>query len=1018
MRARSNTVFPTRSALPPLPPTPVDLAPQEPPTQESLSDRARLQTGRLQDPTRPSQPQSTRGPDRAVPAHLPTPTSTPSTSSLHDPERDINESQRDVMEVNHEEAPESLGGDRSVSLEAELEMKNMIETLVMQQAIRERRLLSSLNGFGARSQSRRKWLLIVLSSQARVIANHFALPTISNLGIFVVLNSTFSSALEQPSTPASTSASVASEEVKMTRERVLVTEGSWKLLWADYLEGGRGEAVPIPEANGLPIAGRLEFCTELHRPASESLSSQAHAQGHTRPQVAGRPYISSAVPSLRSSRRSELLDFTDSDSADSSSGPEESYIPTTFRNQISSTSTRRVPPLSSQYSDRTANRPPVDIPIPPVAQNFNHSAFATPLRHLRAGFGRIQTSQSTPILRSPSLAAEETSFSAEHEVLDEVDTGEVDLDEPTLNWTYELDRLREVSESALLMDSSAHQSDDQVGEAFQKHREISPSLAPKCRPCADPCGPTLLAGSSSYPFLNIYPAVYPHIEIYPKLPAWPPFNRDSLADSLASSSPQDKNCSNPETDSQPEGQAPPATKAPIDLTETTVSETAYDTSIDWYLSSTPSENSIQDSPETSSCDGEGEGGTDSEGEGVFALYGGNMLATIQEESYTRSLTAQMEANDSMCEEALADVPVSDSEGEETGRSYPVCVNTLYCRERTRASISDPADFQGNAFRSRPTSLELAKDATQPSPLPSPTIRPASGSQALATTLQTQSFTESDLEAREYEEAMPGASCNDPAAVREAFDLEDSPEIHPLSFSADEYDFDSDDGHEFSLDTEEMGEGDESCQTFDHLLPLPTLTTPKSSQPILFAFPSAEGSDFVEAVTQFILEAQNQSIARRGVFRVALGLGHKDLSRRLVEAIQFNPALRCDRWEVYVAESEDDLLTGSPLHSARIFCTETVQSSQCDLVLLDLANRWNGTIEEDPKDQARNDPKLPISLVESARRLAIFACGSDRRAELAKSLKGPLSPEAQSVVYFADADAVEGLDYARTSFWAE
>jgi len=67
-----------------------------------------------------------------------------------------------------------------------------------------------------------------------------------------------------------------------------------------------------------------------------------------------------------------------------------------------------------------------------------------------------------------------------------------------------------------------------------------------------------------------------------------------------------------------------------------------DTSVDWYLSSTPSEASPGSSSFEEEDEDEGEGTSDSDGEGLFAVYEGTMLSVIQEESDTRSLTAQMD----------------------------------------------------------------------------------------------------------------------------------------------------------------------------------------------------------------------------------------------------------------------------------------------------------------------------------------------------------------------------------------
>ncbi|ORY60369.1 hypothetical protein BCR35DRAFT_319345 [Leucosporidium creatinivorum] len=71
-------------------------------------------------------------------------------------------------------------------------------------------------------------------------------------------------------------------------------------------------------------------------------------------------------------------------------------------------------------------------------------------------------------------------------------------------------------------------------------------------------------------------------------------------------------------------------------------------------------------------------------------------------------------------------------------------------------------------------------------------------------------------------------------------------------------------------------------------------------PVLFTFPSmAESDDLSAAVGQFIVEAQTQSILRRGRFTVALSGG--SMPKILAEALLGDDRVDWRRWEVFFAD---------------------------------------------------------------------------------------------------------------------
>ncbi|GAA5971057.1 hypothetical protein JCM11641_004127 [Rhodosporidiobolus odoratus] len=137
-------------------------------------------------------------------------------------------------------------------------------------------------------------------------------------------------------------------------------------------------------------------------------------------------------------------------------------------------------------------------------------------------------------------------------------------------------------------------------------------------------------------------------------------------------------------------------------------------------------------------------------------------------------------------------------------------------------------------------------------------------------------------------------------LQEALGLDGQPEFRPTRFLNDELDSDGShsehgsDGSQYAAYTA----ADESCQTYDHLSPLPPVGPPES---VLFTFPSVEASnDFVDAVAQFVCEAQMQSIERRGKFIVALS-GYDPLPQLLSYALIEDERIEFDKWEIFFTE---------------------------------------------------------------------------------------------------------------------
>ncbi|GAA6017164.1 hypothetical protein JCM11491_001840 [Sporobolomyces phaffii] len=434
--------------------------------------------------------------------------------------------------------------------------------------------------------------------------------------------------------------------------------------------------------------------------------------------------------------------------------------------------------------------------------------------------------------------------------------------ESSLDWTTELNRLKQIAETSLFGGPDVEEVSNETLTGTRRTEEPGGETRVTSEPCIAtnsfvtnplPLSPKAhlpLSTSSietlhGYPFFRVYQPAYPHIELYPPMLA-----TSSLSRPDSKQAKEDENNLDTVDGDVPEwkddeharstpGSCSSQTDSP-EQQESTVDSTTdvpvTDASVEWYHASTP----LEASPVSSSYgeDDESEGASDSDGdaEGFFTVYDPTMLTTIQEESYTRGFTTQMEANDSRNGGGQVDVPSSDFGEEEDPAEEedfaPIDSNSpdIPSIIRTRPSVSEPSGLDYALSPSRPAPLELRPLARSTSPLPSPTITPLN---ALAPLEADATSSEPEQPGCDFEYAAAADGTAEPGdeeelpylstpGLREALGFDDSPELHPLPYApADESDFDSDDAREFPLDDAEGAtlDPDDSCQTFDHLTPI-------------------------------------------------------------------------------------------------------------------------------------------------------------------------------------------------------
>ncbi|KAL8291683.1 hypothetical protein RQP46_001941 [Phenoliferia psychrophenolica] len=279
---------------------------------------------------------------------------------------------------------------------------------------------------------------------------------------------------------------------------------------------------------------------------------------------------------------------------------------------------------------------------------------------------------------------------------------------------------------------------------------------------------------------------------------------------------------------------------------------------------------------------------------------------------------------------------------------------------------------------------------------------------------------------------------------------------------------------------------------------PSADAPPSAEdplaPVLFSFPEASKSDdLAAAVAQYVIEAQTQSIQRRGRFCCALSGG--SMPKILAEGLLNDDRLRWDKWEVFFVDErlvplddpestfkayDDALFSKVPIpawqiHSIKSLPDLTNQTlpataaeeiasdmetqllasfpdvngpgpPRFDLVMLGMgpdghcASLFPGHALLDEKDwwvaYLNDSPKPPLSritftmpLLSASRRLAFVCTGAAKSDALANALDQGIARDADDkvpagrivldghpVVWFADENATNGIDYPTSSFW--
>ncbi|GAA5897817.1 uncharacterized protein JCM6883_000830 [Sporobolomyces salmoneus] len=789
----------------------------------------------------------------------------------------------------------------------ETELRKMLHELIVQQAERDKRNLASYE-----RGRRRKWLLIctpsksyvqalnpglaassefaefgssqesvflplqpTLPAQARLVAEEFSLSSINGISLYLCLPSPADTPLSPtPLSPRANPSEMSSPRLEVqTRpdSRIRFTESSWKVLWADYLQNGI-DAKPMPGVNGLPIAGRIQFeidstptrtrarPTPTTEPSENLRTSTSKRPRFASSEAYGRPLTPSWSESWRSESRSSSYSHTsvdpitslDRSTSPTSFRPRPLHVSSLFRPSSSDWSTglppqAQTPPLSrSQSPPGSALETPRSTPSTPNETPPN----PTPTLDRNNSFRKKIQAAAFPLPPSNVRQIEVGHEIEQMEEEDEEEETSLETEQSSLDWTYELNRLKELSETSMFkeVDTIELSSSVLATENVELSREEgggenaivdlnqSLSLPSPILPLSNtaPAKPTLTLGAR-YPFFQIYRPVYPVLLIYP--PAFASkLSPLSLPQPCSVEAEEDTYLKRKESDvvelresSSVSDESPDYEfhLEPQDESKLAVHSPAYsDPSVDWYHSSTP----LELSPASSSCDEEDEESEEgSEGEGEEwsrARYEGTMLTTIPEESYTRSLTVQMEENDSIEEENQDElyleegIPYESDEPLSVDPSkVPVIVRT--CPSVSESSDSDPIYSPLPIPSARPTALELRETFHPPSPLPSPTITPSTilplgDPHETALTISDSDQFEYEFEC-EGEDDLPYLST---PGLREALGFDDSPELHPFPY--DGSDCDSDEGREFALEEEdgEVEPGDDSCQTFDHLSPLP------------------------------------------------------------------------------------------------------------------------------------------------------------------------------------------------------
>ncbi|BGP48926.1 hypothetical protein JCM10450v2_004805 [Rhodotorula kratochvilovae] len=604
--------------------------------------------------------------------------------------------------------------------------------------------------------------------------------------------------------------------------------------------------------------------------------------------------------------------------------------------------------------------------------------------------------------------------------------------------------------------------------------------------------PTVSASSpsarSSYPFFSLYPPVYPHIELYPPLPASSPLATpprtppapfeaaldepsELLAAARAPLAPDQLVDDDPFASSfSPDSPASPATGTNDEADDFLESYLFDGRPLSSITEVTESDLTNGTSPRT--CSGGGSGRTTpaerSEHDADTAF--GGMFGELQLEEDDGAQWATQPVG-------LPEIALSTS----TAPPYLV--------------------YSSPTGSIEPSTLDPSHLAGQHSPLPSPTITPASAfphpppviaipplfphdadNSDDTTTAHDEDYTldvtETLSSTLDYSGTFDAPYIVSPG-LQAALGLDDSPQLLPVQFDDDDLDAQldsedsqSDDGSQYSgpegsLRLEREGERDpgDECQTFDHFVSMPVAPV----LPVLFAFsPLRKSRDLLDALALFIVEAQVQSVERRGRFTVALGGG--DLPALLAQALIADERIEWDKWEIFFARealsdntgfsqrfiaelfsrvpvcsgkvhvlkpgADEDVAQDYEEQLARVFkIEEEGETPRFDLVLLSAEDldvvapassaapfspRWVAPLPATPAEPSTALVVTPLVL-SSARRLAYLLPSPSSRPTLVSLLAA--SPPGhvqlasrQPVVLFADDDAAVEVEWERARFW--
>ncbi|BGP32786.1 hypothetical protein JCM10296v2_004570 [Rhodotorula toruloides] len=362
---------------------------------------------------------------------------------------------------------------------------------------------------------------------------------------------------------------------------------------------------------------------------------------------------------------------------------------------------------------------------------------------------------------------------------------------------------------------------------------------------------------------------------------------------------------------------------------------------------------------------------------------------------------------------------------------------------------------------------LQRAAGHASPLPSPTITPASLSRSSISSPSDARDYPVDFDDYTLEVTEALSSTLDYSGELDSPGLDDADDYFVLNAIQVPFDGGSDSEsdaasqssaeEDAAVDSQLGGlvEVDDACRTFD----VPSSPLYPSPEPVLFVFPPlARSRDLLDAVALFVLEAQDQSIDRRGIFSVAIGATSGPLSL-LQQALEDDARVRWDYWRITCpsglpACALEAFPAAVPL--ARIDSgTNAVRiagggageagrevrmdsrvdkkaSSRFDLVLLDV-HQDLGQLEKSnspaPAPQLLDDLAgkptnnyFSLSHLATSRRLAYIAIGASQHSSLHNFLSSSDSParldlaNGHPAVIFAEEDAVGDIDYPHSAFW--